>query len=311
MHIVIIGNGISGITAARWVRKLSDHKITVISKETDYFFSRTALMYIYMGHMRFVDTQPYEKGFWKKNRIELLRATVDAINYDDKVLSLSHISTTDHSAAPSTMKYDKLVLALGSEPNKFGWPGQDLERVQHLYSYQDLEMLEKNTPGMKRAVIVGGGLIGIELAEMLHTRHIPVSLLREKEYWSNALPMEEAAMVSQHILDHGIDLRKETELKEIIGDENGKAIGILTNKGEKIDCQLVGLTAGVHPNINFLKRWSSGASTGHFSRRFLANQPARCICHWRLCAIEKSKRGTARNRSGLVYRPNDGRGGSI
>ncbi|MGB1242050.1 MAG: FAD-dependent oxidoreductase, partial [Chitinophagales bacterium] len=51
MHIVIIGNGISGITAARYVRKLSDHKITVISAESKHFFSRTALMYIYMGHM--------------------------------------------------------------------------------------------------------------------------------------------------------------------------------------------------------------------------------------------------------------------
>ena len=56
-NVVIIGNGISGITTARWVRKLSDHKITVISSETDHFYSRTALMYIYMGHMRAEDTK--------------------------------------------------------------------------------------------------------------------------------------------------------------------------------------------------------------------------------------------------------------
>ncbi|GAL80877.1 nitrite reductase probable subunit [Algibacter lectus] len=48
-HIVIIGNGISGVTAARHIRKLSDKKITIISAETEYFFSRTALMYVYMG----------------------------------------------------------------------------------------------------------------------------------------------------------------------------------------------------------------------------------------------------------------------
>ena len=56
MHVAIIGNGISGVTAARFIRKLSDHKITLISSETEYFFSRTALMYIYMGHMRKEDT---------------------------------------------------------------------------------------------------------------------------------------------------------------------------------------------------------------------------------------------------------------
>ena len=50
-HIVIIGNGISGVTAARHIRKKSDKEITIISAETDFFFSRTALMYVYMGHM--------------------------------------------------------------------------------------------------------------------------------------------------------------------------------------------------------------------------------------------------------------------
>ena len=75
-HIVIIGNGISGVTAARHIRKLSDKKITIVSAETDYFFSRTALMYVYMGHMKFEHTQPYENWFWKKNRIELKKAYV-------------------------------------------------------------------------------------------------------------------------------------------------------------------------------------------------------------------------------------------
>ena len=76
MHIVIIGNGITGITAARTIRKNSDHEITVVSGETDYFFSRTALMYVYMGHMKFEHTQPYENWFWEKNRINLKKGWV-------------------------------------------------------------------------------------------------------------------------------------------------------------------------------------------------------------------------------------------
>ena len=70
-HFVIIGNGIAGVTAARHIRKNSDVKITIISAENKYFFSRTALMYVYMGHMKFEHTQPYEPHFWTKNRIEL------------------------------------------------------------------------------------------------------------------------------------------------------------------------------------------------------------------------------------------------
>ena len=63
-HLVIIGNGITGVTVARHVRKKSDVKITLISDESKYFFSRTALMYVYMGHMKFENIKPYEDWFW-------------------------------------------------------------------------------------------------------------------------------------------------------------------------------------------------------------------------------------------------------
>lgn len=245
MHIAIIGNGISGITAARFLRKLSDHQITVISAETDYFFSRTALMYIYMGHMRFVDTQPYQPHFWAENRIDLKRAYVEQVAFAEKKLKF---------AGGEEMQYDKLILAVGSKPNKFGWPGQDLDGVGGLYSYQDLEKMEAHSDGLKQAVIVGGGLIGIEMAEMFHTRHIPVTfLVREKSYWNNVLPAEESEMVNRHIRANGIDLRLETKLKEIIDDGNGKAGAVVTNEDERIECGYVGLTAGVSPNLAFLK----------------------------------------------------------
>lgn len=245
MHVVIIGNGISGITAARHIRKLSDHQITVISSETDHFFSRTALMYVYMGHMRYEDIKPYEDWFWEKNKIGLLNAYVKEIDFKGKSL------TTKEG---QSITYDKLVLALGSAPNKFGWPGQDLEGVRGLYSYQDLEYMEQHSAGLQSTVIVGGGLIGIEMAEMFHSRHIAVTfLVRENSYWDIVLPAEESAMINRHIVEHGMDLRLSTELKEIIDDGNGKACGVITSTGERIDCEYVGLTAGVHPNVNFLR----------------------------------------------------------
>lgn len=245
MHIAIIGNGISGVTAARFIRKLSDHKITLISAETDHFFSRTALMYVYMGHMRYEDLKPYEDWFWTKNRIDLKRAFVSKIDTANKKLLLE---------GQGDLAYDKLIIACGSTPNKFGWPGQDLKRVQGMYSFQDLEGMEAASPGLKHAVIVGGGLIGIEMAEMFHSRHIPVTfLVREKSYWNGVLPAEESEMINRHILENGIDLRLQTELKEIVDNGKGEAVAAITNKGDKVDCQFVGLTAGVRPNTQFIK----------------------------------------------------------
>lgn len=264
-HIVIIGNGISGVTAARHIRKLSDKKITIISAETKYFFSRTALMYVYMGHMKFEHTKPYEDWFWKKNRIDLKSGFVKTINHDSKELVFS---------TGEKMSYDTLILAVGSQPNKFGWPGQDLDGVQGLYFKQDLDKLELYAPNnqiCKRAVIVGGGLIGIELAEMLRTRDIPVTfLIREDSFWDIVLPKGESNMINRHIKNHHIDLKLGSNLKEILSDENGKVKAVVVaDTGEIIPCDLVGLTAGVSPNISFLKDSRIELGIGIKVNRFL------------------------------------------
>lgn len=264
-QIVIIGNGISGVTLARHIRKNSDKKIIIISAETEFFFSRTALMYIYMGHMKFEHTQPYENWFWKKNRIELLKAYVKDIDTDQKAL---------HLANGTILNYDKLVIATGSKPNKFGWPGQDLEGVMGMYHKQDLENLERLAPNKEacnRAVIVGGGLIGIELAEMLNSRNIPVTfLVRESSFWNGVLPKGESAMINNHIKNHHIDLRLSANLKEIKSDENGRVKSVIIEETEEeIACNIVGLTAGVTPNIDFLKSSKIELGRGVKVNRFL------------------------------------------
>ncbi|WP_452599860.1 NAD(P)/FAD-dependent oxidoreductase [Pontimicrobium sp. MEBiC01747] len=264
-HIVIIGNGISGVTVARHIRKLSDKQITIVSAETDYFFSRTALMYIYMGHMKFEHTQPYENGFWEKNRISLKKGYVETVETTSKTL---------HFKGGDALNYDKLIIATGSKPNKFGWPGQDLNGAQGLYSKQDLDSLELNAPNKdvcKRAVIVGGGLIGIELAEMLNSRSIPVTfLVRENSFWNGVLPEGESAMINRHIKNHHIDLRLGVNLKEIKDDGNGNVKSIVIDEtGEEIACNVVGLTAGVSPNINFIKDSNIETNRGVLVNRLL------------------------------------------
>ena len=264
-HIVIIGNGISGVTAARHIRKLSNKKITIISSETPHFFSRTALMYIYMGHMKFENTKPYEDWFWSKNNIELKQARVNSIDTENKCLILEN---------NESFPYDKLIIATGSKPNKFGWPGQDLEGVMGMYHKQDLEKLEKYAPNnkvCKRAVIVGGGLIGIELAEMLHSRNIPVTfLVRENSFWNGVLPEQESEMINKEILDNHIDLRLGVNLKEIKSDEKGQVKSIIiAETGEEIECNVVGLTAGVSPNIEFVKSSNIETNRGVLVNRFL------------------------------------------
>ncbi len=246
MHIAIIGNGVTGITAALRIRERQpDWRITVISGESKYHYSRPALMYIFMGHMRYEDTKPYEDHFWDEKRLNLVRAWVTKIDTQAKRLELH-----DREA----LSYDKLLIASGSQSNKFGWPGQDLDGVQGLWGLYDLKRLYDTAKRTRHAVIVGGGLIGIELAEMLHSRGIHVDfLVRESSYWNNILPAEESGMINQTIREAGLGLFLKTELKEIVDDGQGRVAGVITNEDRMIDCQMVGLTAGVSPNIELVR----------------------------------------------------------
>lgn len=265
---VIIGNGISGITTARHIRKRSDQRIQVISSETPYFFSRTALMYVYMGHMKFEHTQPYENWFWEKNRIELIQARVETVNPESKSIKLN---------TGEEIFYDDLVIATGSRSRYFGWKGQDLKGVQGLFSAQDLDLLEENGPApyqrdhrTKKAVIVGAGLIGVELAEMLRTRDIEVTMLvRDSYFWGNVITANEGEWINKHIQDHHVKLLFNTELDEILGDHDGRVRAIRTKEGEELDCQIVGITTGVQANIEFLKETGIELNRGILVNEFL------------------------------------------
>ncbi len=243
-HVVIIGNGIAGITAAREIRKKSDFQITVISKESKYFFSRTALMYVYMGHMPFENLQPYEPEFWIKNRIDLIH---------DEVLSLQKDQNSLELKSGTTLKYDDLIFATGSSTSFFNWPGQELKGVQGMYTKQDLENLEALSPTIKSAVVVGGGLIGIELVEMLLSRGIEVHfLIRDANFWSLVIPEANSVFLKKWMAHHkGLTVYYSTEMESIEG--NGKVEKISLKTGESIACQFVGIATGVRPNFELAK----------------------------------------------------------
>jgi NADPH-dependent 2,4-dienoyl-CoA reductase/sulfur reductase-like enzyme len=244
-HLVIIGNGIAGVTLAQRVRQRSQCRITIVSAESRLHFSRTALMYVYMGHMRFQDIVPYADWYWQEQQIELVHDYVERVETSEKKLVLRE---------GTPLHYDKLVLATGSSASYYDWPGQTLKGVQGLVSLQDLELMEANTADIQQAVIIGGGLIGVEMAEMLRSRGIAVTMLiRDKLYWHNVLPQEEAQLVTNHIQHHGIELLLQEELQEILADDTGRVRAVQTRSGKELPCQFVGITTGVKPNVEFLK----------------------------------------------------------
>ncbi|MFD2717609.1 NAD(P)/FAD-dependent oxidoreductase [Hymenobacter monticola] len=262
MHLVIVGNGITGITCALTVRRLrSEARITLVSAESAHHYARTALMYVYMGHLRPQDIKPYEDWFWAENRLELVHAIATNLDTAHQQLILDN---------GTTLTYDQLLLATGSESRRPGWPGQHLAGVQSLYGLPDLEAMARDTRGITRGVVVGGGLIGVELAEMLHSRGIePLVLVRDGRYWASVLPPEEAHLVDLQFSENHVPVRYHTELAEILGDAQGRVRAVRTTQREEIACQWVGIATGVAPNLALAKTSAVETDRGILVDEFL------------------------------------------
>ncbi len=271
-QIIIIGNGISGVSAALELRKLSTDKITIISDESDYFFARTALMYIFMGKLHKKDVFPYPKDFWKKNNIELTKALVKSIDFEEKKIYFVATSSDEQHKKGGEMNFDKLVLALGSKPNTLPILKRPLLGIQNFYSLTDVDKIKNDIEDVSKVCVVGGGLIGVELAEMFLSKGIEVHLLiREKYFGSHFLPEPEAAWVSDYIRRKGVKLYVEAEVGDILNDENSRISGIKTHKGLEISCGFLALAIGVSPNKD-LVRLPQGNTVGRAVPEFVFGQ---------------------------------------
>jgi NAD(P)H-nitrite reductase large subunit len=138
-------------------------------------------------------------------------------------------------------------------------PFDGLESVEQgvvtFVSMQDLDACESLTPSTDRAVVVGGGLIGVELVECLAFHGVDVTfLVREPFFWPMGVHREEGEMIASHIAAHdGVDLRLGEELSTIRTDASGRVSGVTTDKGNEISCQMLGIAIGVTPSVDWLE----------------------------------------------------------
>jgi NADPH-dependent 2,4-dienoyl-CoA reductase/sulfur reductase-like enzyme len=249
VRYAIIGNGVAGTTAAFTLRaREPGAEITLISAESDYFFSRTALMYAYMDRMSRRDLEPYERKVYAKQNLRLLCDRVTDLDASRLLLTLE---------SGRALEYDRLLLATGSVGDRPNWPGLDEahEGVVHFVTLDDLDRCERLTPSTRQAVVVGGGLIGVELVECLvyHRKQVTF-LVRSPGYWPGALAGEESAMVSEHIRRHGVDLRADEGVARVLADEGGRVRAVQTQSGAEFPCQLLGIAIGVVPAVDWLRQ---------------------------------------------------------
>jgi NADPH-dependent 2,4-dienoyl-CoA reductase/sulfur reductase-like enzyme len=241
MHVVIVGNSIAGIEAAIALRNRdAAARITVVSCEHDHPFARVSLMYLFCGQLSLRDTEFYDRDLYARMRFERVRDRVVGVDAGAREVAL---------AGGARLAYDKLLLAVGSVARRLPWDdgGPGIHRFVTLDDYRTLDAAAR--PGM-RVAVVGGGLIGVEAAEVLHLRGLRTHfLIREPWYFPVALDRAEAEVVAAHVRGHGVDCRTSAPVSGMrrAGDEI-----VLQLPGEELVVDLVVAAIGVRPNTDFL-----------------------------------------------------------
>lgn len=253
MKICIVGGVAGGASAATRLRRLSEDAEIVLFEKGEYIsYANCGLPYYIGGSIKSKDALLVTKP-------ELLRSRfrVD-VRVQNEVLSIDReaktIQVRDHAAGKTYAEsYDKLILSPGAEPKRPNLPGVELDGVFTLRTVPDTFRIDQyiQQKNAASAVVVGGGFIGVEMAENLKERGLDVSIVEFADQVVAPLDKEMANLLHRHLAEHGVRLRLGTGLTGI--EKKNGTLEVSLTKGEPIKTDLVLLSMGVAPENRLAK----------------------------------------------------------
>ncbi len=245
--LICIGNGMAGIRTIEELLKLNpeQYDITVFGAEPYGNYNRILLSPVLAGEKKFDDIILNEEQWYQENNITLYTGhTIERIDrakrtvYSDKGISL---------------KYDRLLLATGSSPFIIPVPGHTLPGVIGFRDIKDVEIMLDAAKTSKHAVVIGGGLLGLEAANGLLKQGMEVTVVHLLDsLMEQQLDKAAAALLKNSLEQTGLNFLMEAETAEILGDT--KVSGVRFKNGEEIPADLVVMAVGIRPNIELAKK---------------------------------------------------------
>jgi NADPH-dependent 2,4-dienoyl-CoA reductase/sulfur reductase-like enzyme/rhodanese-related sulfurtransferase len=247
--IVIIGGVAGGATAAARLRRLDEFAEIVLFERGEHIsFANCGLPYYIGGVIKKRDdlflTTP--KEFGKRYNIDIrVHAEVQSIDRKRRVVTVKNL----RSGESYEENYDKMILSPGAEPMRPPIPGIDLENVFSLRNVADTDRIKAYVDGVQpgSVVIVGGGYIGIEMAENLHHSGVRTTIVEMLDQILPTFDPEMAAVVQKHLFEKGIACKLGRAVSGFSKKDHSLVVSM--NEGDPLECDMVILSVGVRPEI--------------------------------------------------------------
>jgi nitrite reductase (NADH) large subunit len=249
MRYVIIGNSAAGIKCAETIREKDPiGTIRIITDEVYHAYSRCLLPDYLAAEQDEDSLRIREIDFYEKNNI--------IVEFGVKAEEIKPESKEVFLGNGRVVGYDKLLIATGSRSLMPPIPGLNGENIFGLRTLQDAKRILKALPGTRRAVVIGGGFVGLEAAYALYSKGIEVTVVeRLPQILPNQFDQKAAQILSRDMQQEGIRIITGNGVKEVLNPTlwqklfGKKGKGVLLENGETLKCELIIVTAGAQPNI--------------------------------------------------------------
>ena len=240
MEHLIIGDGVAGATAAGKIREKDEEaSIRVFTDESEPLYNRIMLKSYMKNELpdkKF--TRVHDEAWYEKRDIELhLETRIDEVDAGDNTVI---------SDSGEEYSYDKLLIATGGSPREYPLD-EDYSNLHYMWTMGDAEEIKKSAENSEKAAVIGGGLLGIDLA-VSYAQHDCETyyLIRGDRWWNRGISGEGAEIIHRKLEEKGVNILTETEASEFIGEE--KIEEVKTDSGKDINVDAVAVAIGQTPN---------------------------------------------------------------
>ena len=245
-RLVVVGNGMAAMrTVEELLEQAPDaYEITVFGAEPRGNYNRILLTPLLAGEVERETIRLHDLDWYAKAGITL--------HVGDPVVSIDRLRRRVTSASGVVATYDRLLLATGSDPVRLKVPGQDLSGVFHFRSLDDVDGMLEQARAARQAVVVGGGLLGLEAANGLLKTGLAVTVVHIRDrVMDRQLDAQAAAMLRENLQARGIAFRLAASTAAIEG--SGSVTAVRLESGECLPAQMVVVAAGIRPRTDLAR----------------------------------------------------------